>query len=48
MNFPITRSILILYLLENADEYLRILIMVSLSLYVPIPLYGNSLVLKEE
>eukprot|EP00347_Sterkiella_histriomuscorum_P017940 403347401 len=41
-SFPITRSVLILYLLENADEQLRILIIVSLSLYIPIPLYGIS------
>eukprot|EP00347_Sterkiella_histriomuscorum_P024480 403330967 len=41
-SFPLTRSVLILYLLENADENLRILLVVSLSLYIPIPLYGIS------
>eukprot|EP00347_Sterkiella_histriomuscorum_P007511 403348639 len=42
ISFPITRSILILYLLENADESLRILLVAQLSQYIPVPLYGIS------
>lgn len=40
-NFPITRSMLIMYLLENSDENLRILIVSSSSQFTPIPLYGH-------